>query len=371
MNQQEFYLNQPTNHECFKLPGQDKNYLLKGNFLSEFFGEDEKAEARFNLGITPLLNELRALVYAKLVDEAGNLKFGQEPTNGEENEEAYSEVLSSAVIYNTLLKYYTKEEIDGWIQNIDERVQALGVVDEEIDATSTNPVQNKVIAIILEEINNRLGELNASYTRLSNNKADKEQLLNYNTIDEVSELLSILRQSILEYVNTKAGEIDLTQFYTKEELNILLGQNYATKEFVQQATQNIEQINTLSDRIDSVDNRIDQVEGSIRNLPNYSNEIQNINQSLQEINQAANSAQEIAGSMQETIGSVQGDIVDIQDDIESIQEDIEEAKLAPKHVFLRQSQYEALESYEDNTLYFTFEDSEGSQFGDEFPLTLA
>ena len=342
MNNSEFYLNQPTNHECFKLPGRDKKYLLKENFLREFFSEDEKAEARFNLGITPLLNELKALIYTKLVDEAGNLKFGQEPTNGEENEEAYSEVLSSAVIYNTLLKYYTKEEIDGWIQNIEERISALGIVDEELDKTSINPVQNKVIAIVLEE-------LTKSYTRLANIKADKEQLLNYYTIDEVSELLEQLRLTLIQYVNITADGIDLTQFYTKEELDTLLGNNYATKEFVQQSTQNIEQINSLGERISIV-------EQTIQNIPD-SNTLREINQSIQDMDQAVDKAQE--------------DIENIQNNIESIQEDIEEAKLAPKHVFLRQSQYDALESYEDNTLYFTFEDLEGSQFGDEFPLTLA
>jgi hypothetical protein len=41
------------------------------------------------LGITPLLDELKAIIEAKLVDETGNLKFGLEPTDGTEDEEAY------------------------------------------------------------------------------------------------------------------------------------------------------------------------------------------------------------------------------------------------------------------------------------------
>lgn len=388
-NQQEFYLNQPKNHECFKLPGQDKNYLLKGNFLSEFFSEDEKAEARFNLGITPLLNELRALVYAKLVDEAGNLKFGQEPTNGEENREAYSEVLSSAVIYNTLLKYYTKEEIDRWIQNLEERINILKgqleiTVDEELDANSTNPVQNKAIV-------QSLSELSAAYNRLNSFKADREELLNYNTIDEINFLLEDLRKNLTEYADTK--DVDLTVFYTKEQTTEIL-QNYATNQSVQQSVLDIlQRINTISDllnqqgtdlgaltqEVNGIKEDIQNLDEDIQNVQNLSGNVDTINRTVSEMEQTVNTLSgtvrelnHAVGGINETINqTVSQSLEQIDQAIESMQEDIEEAKLAPKHVFLRQSQYDALESYEDNTLYFTFEDSEGSQFGDEFPLTLA
>lgn len=212
MNQHEFYLNQPTNHECFKLPEKDKKYLLKNNYLREFFSDNEKAEARFNLGLTPILNELKALIYAKLVDEAGNLKFGQEPTNGEESAEAYSEVLSSAVIYNTLLKYYTKDEINGWIENLEEQLSKLGIVDENLNEESKNPVQNKVIT-------NKLGELSNGYNRLSNTKADKEELLNYNTIDEIAGLLQQLRDELIESQNEQIAGIN----ESIENINSILG----------------------------------------------------------------------------------------------------------------------------------------------------
>ena len=321
MDKSEFYLNQPINHECFKLPGRDKKYLLKENFLSEFFSEDEKAEARFNLGITPLLNELKALITSRPVDDSGNVRFGLEPTNGEEHEEAYSEVLSSAVIYNTLLKYYTKEEIDGWIQNIEERLTALSAVDEDLDEDSVNPVQNKTIT-------RTIGNLQDSYNRLANNKVDKEELLNYNTIDETTDLLNELRDSLIDYIGTVEGHVDLSNYFTKDEINTLLNSDYVTKESMQSIEESVEQINDLSEQFN-------EIEEDIQNVKNFGENIQ-----------------------------------DIQEDIDSIQEDIDEIKNGPKHVFLTQSQYESLESYENNTLYFTFEDSEGSHFGDEFPLTL-
>lgn len=41
-----------------------------------------------------------------------------------------------------------------------------------------------------------------------------------------------------------------------------------------------------------------------------------------------------------------------------------------KHVFLTPVQYESLESYDQDTLYFIVENSGNSHFGDAFPLTL-
>jgi len=56
------------------------------------------------------LDELKSFISAKLFDEEGNVTFDLEP-----HEDAFDKVLSSAVIYNTLLKYYTKEQLDGWM----------------------------------------------------------------------------------------------------------------------------------------------------------------------------------------------------------------------------------------------------------------
>ena len=402
MDQQEFYLNQPTNNECIKLPGRDRVYLLKSNYLSEFFTEDEKAEARFNLGITPLLNELKALVYQNLTDEAGNLKFGEEPTNGQENPEAYTEVLSSAVIYNTLLKYYTKEQLDGWMQNLEERMNVLRgqleiTVDEELDANSTNPVQNKAIV-------QSLSELNAAYNRLQSVKANREELLNYNTIDEINILLEDLRRSLTEYADTK--DVDLTVFYTKEQTAEIL-QNYATNQSVQQSVLDIlQRINTISgllnqqgtdlgaltQEVNGIKEDIQNLDQDIQNVQNLSGNVDTINRTVSEMEQTVNALSGTVGELNQAVGgisetinqtvnqsleqidqtidSIQEDIEDVKFDIDNIKEDINELKDTPKHVFLTQAQYEALLAYDDNTLYFIIESSsEGSQFGDTFPLT--
>ena len=207
MDQQEFYLNQSLDHECFKLPEKDKKYLSKNNFLSEYFTKEDKAQVRSNLGITSLLDELKNILLAKLFNEEGNVTFDLEP-----HEDAFDKVLSSAVIYNTLLKYYTKEELDEWreglIGDIYNKIQELKDtihVDDQLNENSEYPVQNKIITRALRELHD-------GYNRLANNKADKEELLNYNTIDEISDLLSQLEESLTqsqnEQISDVAGRID-------------------------------------------------------------------------------------------------------------------------------------------------------------------
>ena len=64
MFEQEFYLNQSSKHRCIPLP-KNSNCLLKDNYLSEFETEEEKAEARFNLGITAIVEYLENLISKK------------------------------------------------------------------------------------------------------------------------------------------------------------------------------------------------------------------------------------------------------------------------------------------------------------------
>lgn len=205
MDKQEFYLNQSLNHECFKLPERDKNYLLKNNYLNEYFTDEEKAQVRSNLGITPLLDELKRLILAKVFDEQGNVTFDLEP-----HEDEFSKVLSSATIYQILLKYYTKEELDQWREElIDEfnqfKKDSKVIIDNKLDEDSENPVQNKIIYNIIKSIEN-------SYNRLANTKADKEDLDNYYDADIIDNIL-------LNYIQ----ESDLkNNYYTKEQIDTLI-----------------------------------------------------------------------------------------------------------------------------------------------------
>jgi len=59
-----------------------------------------------------LLEELKAFILAKFIDEAGNLKYDLKPTSGEEDSGAYERVLSSDAIYKALLNFYNKDEVE-------------------------------------------------------------------------------------------------------------------------------------------------------------------------------------------------------------------------------------------------------------------
>lgn len=236
-----------TRINCIDLKLPEKQiFLEKKNLLSEFDNEVEKAKARSNLGITPLLEELRALIYTKAVDDAGNLKFGSEPTDGRLNEEAYSQVLSSAVIYDTLQKYYTKNElgqefnyflrvinqlkqdkinksevytkkqiidkINDLINQINELIEGSKItVDNSLSEISSNPVQNKVIKQALDELLNRINnipeiepstnievdsELSETSENPLQNKVIKSLLDNYITREELYDIQNPLKVTI-------------------------------------------------------------------------------------------------------------------------------------------------------------------------------
>lgn len=159
MKQEEFYLNQ-LDRECIKIPGKDGKYLLRNNFLNEYYTNKDKAKVLSNLGITPLLERLEALVEAKLVDNAGNLRFGLKPTSYREDPNALIEVLSSDTIYNSLQQYYTKEEIDEWRERVFDTINLLrNSINNSVDdnlGNSTNPVQNWVLFQKFKEIEDKL-----------------------------------------------------------------------------------------------------------------------------------------------------------------------------------------------------------------------
>lgn len=278
MDQQEFYLNQPSNHECFKLPEKDKKYLLRNNFLNEYFSDEDKAQVRSNLGITSLLDELKSFILAKLFDEEGNITFDLEP-----HEDAFDKVLSSAVIYNILLKYYTKEELDEWreslIDEINTRIQELRDaihVDDELKDDSEYPVQNKVLYEIINQIN-------LAYTRLGNAKADREELLNYYTVESLDNILSEFytkeqsdsaNSSLIERidgVNQILSE-SIQQTNSNLEQAVLNGRNQllqAVDTLNQEITQQSSQLqSSISDVDDKVDQQVSDLTQSINNLDN-------------------------------------------------------------------------------------------------------
>lgn len=204
MDKQEFYLNQSLNHECFKLPERDKNYLLKNNYLNEYFTDEEKAQVRSNLGITPLLDELRELILAKVFDEEGNVQFDIEP-----HEDSYDRVLSSATIYKILQRYYTKNELDNQSETI------FNLISEKANKNNTytkeqideivygSTFANRIESIINSKISQIVENIPTKVSQLENDSeyVTQEGLSNYITQDDISEIRDAILQEFSSYIS--------------------------------------------------------------------------------------------------------------------------------------------------------------------------
>lgn len=292
------------NPQCVELPEKDE-YLRKKKYLGEFFLEEDKAEARANLGITPLLAELKAIIEAKLVDETGNLKFGLEPTNGAENEEAYGQVLSSAIIYNTLQKYYTKNELDNQSDVIFNLINQLKneKVDEsdvytkgEIDNLIINKqFVNKIELFIHEKlISYGLAKVaeTGDYNDLFNKPVNISEFFN-----DVNYLrpVDIISKAEKSEVYTKE-EIDLSQVQQDEEINILNNKVDANKADIEAKLElEIADITSIENNLQTaIDNEIARatgIENSLRtDLTTTQTNLQN------EINRAILKEKELNGA---------------------------------------------------------------------------
>ena len=107
---EEYYLN--NSKCCAKLPTRSSDYLQQSNFLSEFGTKDDKQEARDNLGITGLLDELKSLIDNKII-RYGGVAWDLKPIQGHSDR-----VLSSDAIYKTLLDYATEKELNSKITSL-------------------------------------------------------------------------------------------------------------------------------------------------------------------------------------------------------------------------------------------------------------
>lgn len=370
---EEFYLNQPRNHECIKLPGKDEKYLLKKNFLNEFFTDEDKAEARSNLGITPLLEELKQFILAKVFDEQGNITFDLEP-----HEDAFNKVISSAVIYNLLLKYYTKDELDQWREGLIDEINQFKEsskieIDDSLNKNSENPVQNKAIVAVLDELNN-------AYLRLSASKLDKDSILNYYNIDEINHLIEELGNSSKEYTDEKA---DFTNYYNKQEIDTKFNQvNNGIDQLNNDYNSLNNKCNSLHENITQLDSQHNQLNESVNQLNNNVNQLNNdynqLNEDIGQLNDKVDTLEkntDYSSDISELLVTIeqQQDIIEsLQNKIQTLEQDVEEAKNSEKtkHIFITQQEYDELGVYDKNTLYIIIENEEGSKFGDNFPLIL-
>lgn len=161
---EEYYLN--NSKCCAKLPTRSSDYLQQSNFLSEFSTKDDKQEARDNLGVTELLNELKALIDNKII-RYGGVAWDLKPIQGHSDR-----VLSSDAIYKTLLDYATEKELNSkitslWsliLNKIDDLEQRINSYTENGIALSNKFGDSETIGVSQKALTNVVNDL---YSKLA------------------------------------------------------------------------------------------------------------------------------------------------------------------------------------------------------------
>lgn len=138
MNKYTSYYTNKVQDQCVTIPSkQGSGFLQKEKYLSEFSSQEEINEVLNNLGL----------------GDYDQYKFywDNSPTRGH-----FDYLVNSDGIYQMFQKYYTKEDIDKLIENLQNGLPTDGtsiniVVDAQLSDYSTNPVQNKVLKASLDE----------------------------------------------------------------------------------------------------------------------------------------------------------------------------------------------------------------------------
>jgi predicted nucleic acid-binding Zn-ribbon protein len=126
------------------------------------------------------------------------------------------------------------------------------------------------------------------------------------------------------------------------------------------------QLIAINNRIDTTNNRITALDtdtqSALQDLSiSISNYINRTNTKLEEVTDLVNTETNRATAAEQALA----------ERITQVEENPGTPKDSIKHLFMTQAEYDALESYERDTLYFILETSEShSHFGDTFPLIL-
>lgn len=202
MNNQQFYLNQNNIKECIEIPSR-QYYLNKNNHLSEFYTQEDKEAARQNLGIPDIIQSLKNVIDAKVI-RSGGVVWDLEPTENH-NEQA----LSSGVIYNTLLNYVKKEELDESIQEI------WRIIVEYINTNIQENFNNQI-----QEIKEELRELST----LIHSMAESGVVLSDQFGDE--QYFGINQRTLTKAINDLWDKIESITGESDKSINMIVTPSY-------------------------------------------------------------------------------------------------------------------------------------------------
>ena len=186
-NNIQYYTNRQE-YGKYKIPTRGPEFLKVNNHLAEFSSSNDKEQARQNLGIPDIIKDLDEKIDNKVINE-DDISWDLKPTYGN-----YNKVLSSHVIYQTLMDYVSKEILD----------------------TTTQQLWSNTIRKITDNYNKIEVELNQLYESLEGCINNLEQRFNEHSLSNTLKY-NKLREDYQDVLN-HFGE--LKQFVKDEYLNL-------------------------------------------------------------------------------------------------------------------------------------------------------
>ena len=186
INNIQYYTNKQEYQGC-RIPTRDPGVLRTNNHLAEFSSSNDKEQARSNLGIPDIIKELDNKIDNKVISENG-VNWDIRPTYGNTNK-----VLSSHIIYQTLLNYISKEDLDQNTQILWNKL--LGKICKNYDKIEIEI--NQVYEDLSRCINN-LEQCFNDYNFINDQKTDRLQRNYENLLEHFAKLKEFIRD---EYLN--------------------------------------------------------------------------------------------------------------------------------------------------------------------------
>ncbi len=246
-------------------------------------------------------------------------------------------------------------------------------------------IQNETIPQIREDINHilalvgdddvtesiqaildRYNQIAEFITSLGDN--DNGQIL-YDILKDIADLKEFVVTVENEYTEVKSELTDVKDDNTR--IHVILDQINESINTINRTIENLgddisAQLIAINNRIDTTNNRVTAIDretqAALQDLSiSINNYINRTNTKLEEVTDSVSTETNRATAAEQALA----------ERITRVEENPGTPKDSIKHLFMTQTEYDALESYERDTLYFILEHSEShSHFGDTFPLIL-
>lgn len=282
MNKAQFYTNrQEYSGGCPQIPTRPTNFLDKNNCLSEFLTPTDKEAARANLGIPDIVRDLNQKIDAKVI-ERGGVAWDAQPTEG-----STEKVLSSNTMYNVLLRYALRSELDNSIQQV--WSDTVNKISEnynriEIEINELNTSLREYVDEVRCEFNNYTTYINQQFASF------KEQVLQqYDQMQaSVTQLEAFVNETVASLTNTVNNQlqqfgqnVDATIASIRQEMSELSNQvdtkitnleNYIASESSRINTEINQRIQNSEQRVNTaIQNLENEVNTQVQNLEDFVN----------------------------------------------------------------------------------------------------